>query len=183
MPRPIQPALQRAISQKVTAPLYLCRLDLHGDIFHLTSFDDSLTAQGQVWTDANLGVTGPTQKSGGTLQATITAPFDVTSDGGRALIDLLLARRPQDQSAQLWKTYWYEDDYTQPVLLLDGVIDQAQIGRGGGEKEKPRVSLTLVSRGNRGGRTPAIRLGAPTLQHLTPAGSIIVWNNGRWEVD
>ena len=186
MPRSLQPSFTDALSNKVTAPLFLCYLNIHGNRFYLTSFDDVAifddVAPGQKFKDANLVVRGPTQRSGGTLQAQISVPYDIKGSGGGDLTALLIAQRPQDQRAKLWQTYWHDDAYVPPILLMDAVIDDVTFGRASGGN-KPRVSFTLVSRGNRGGQTPAIRLGPPMLEHLTPKGTVIVWDKGKWEVD
>ena len=186
MPRDISPEFDSALGTRVTAPLFVCHLTLHGEDFYLTSFDDKVlfdnVLPGQLFQDANLEVSGPSQKSGGTLQATIRIPYDTKSVNNINITDLLLTNRPQDQPVKLWQTYWHNDAYTPPLLLMDALVDDVKLGRTSGAT-KPKVSFVIVSRGNRGGQTPAIRLGRPMLNHLTPKGSVVLWNKGRWEID
>jgi hypothetical protein len=180
MPRETRPGYALAVTDKVTAPLFLCELHLVQDKYFTASFDDQITARGNVWKDSNLVVTGPTQKSGGSLQATISLPFDVTGQNGITLFDDVVNNRPHDRPIKLWITYWYADNYLEPILVLDGVIDSVRVET---KVDEQRIVFSIMSVGNRGGVTPSIRLAPPMLKYRTPVGTVISFNNQRYEIN
>lgn len=182
MPRANIPAEQNALlGDTITSPMFLLELQLVQRTYRVSSFADSVTLLGVNWIDAQISVSGPTQKAGGMLMASITIPFDVAQNGGTIMQDVLQTR-PQDRPAKLYQTYFKEQGYVTPILLLDGLIDEVQLGLGS-QNTKPRMTFSITSLGNRGGMTPFVRLAAPLLKWLTPAGSILIWNNGRFEID
>lgn len=182
MPRTGLTVEQNAVlTDKVTSPMFLVELQLQQRTYRLSSFADSVTLLGVVWLDAQISVSGPVQKAGGMLTANITIPFDVEQNGGQIMQDVIQSR-PQDRPAKLYQSYFKDGAYIAPVLLLNGVIDDVQLGLGG-QGVKPRISLSIASAGNRGGFTPFVRLSRPLLNWVTPAGSILIWGNGRYEID
>lgn len=181
MARDLKPEYALATEESITAPLYLVELALEQRTYRACSFDTSIQVLDREWYDSNLVVTGPSQRSGGTLSATVSMPYRVSQAGG-VLLDDILEARPQDRPAKLYKTYFHADAYLEPILLLDGVIDDASLRASGGGGNQ-RISFSIVSRGNRGGRTPFIRIAPPLLNHITAAGSVVIFNDGRYEID
>ena len=181
MPRDIRSEIRDAAQQVVTAPVFLFEAWLEQHNYLVCSFDSQIYVHDRLWKDANLTVRGPTQYSGGTLKASVSVPYDTPSQNDDAiLIDDILAKRPQDRRCRLWQTYWYNDAYVEPVLLVNGIIDDVTLPRG--STEKPRVTFDIVSKGNRGGVTPFVRLMPPTCNHITPDGSVLSFNGTKYEV-
>lgn len=181
MPRIVKPGYEGPFSEVITAPLFIVELSLSAHVYRLCSFDEPVRLLGRDWSDSNIRVTGPTQKSGGTLTADVTVPYDTWREGGNLMQDIL-AERPQDRPAMVAKTYFHDDSYLEPIILLNGVIDSVNLGSSA-ETTKQLLRFTLVSSGNRGGVTPHIRMTAPLLNHVTPAGSIVAFNGARYEID
>ena len=181
MPRPLKPGFDAPFTDTITAPLYLFELSLKQRTYRFCSFDEPIRVLDQYWYDQNIQVQGPTQKSGGTLQASVTAPYDARVIEGVTLMDDILAERPQDRPTRLGFTYLHHDAYLEPVLLLEGVIDNVTLGAAGDNKQ--RLTFSIVSKGNRGGVTPFIRIAKPLLNRITPAGSVVAFNGARYEID
>lgn len=182
MPRSNLTAEQNAVlSEVVTSPSFLFEVALSQRTYRLSSFADSVNLLSQQWLDASIVVSGPTQKAGGMLVAQVSIPFDAEQAGGR-LIDDVLAQRPQDRPAKIYQTYYRDNAYVYPVLLLDGLVDDVVLTSGAGD-QKPRITLSIASSANRGGLTPFVRLSPPLLNWMTPAGSVLIWGNGRYEID
>jgi hypothetical protein len=127
-----------------------------------------------------MSVIGPTQKAGGSLLATINIVYDAESQSGARLFDVIMNKRPQDQPIEIWKSYWYRGAYLDPIQMLKGVIDNVSIRVQG--DEKATITITAINSGNRVGVTPHIRLRPPLINYFTPKGSVIDWNDGKWEV-
>jgi hypothetical protein len=122
-------------------------------------------------------VTGPDPRSGGTYEASVALPYNHPG-----LMNHVLSNRLTDVPAKLWKTYFYDDAYLDPALLMDAVVSDMFVSKSSGDS-LAQVTFTMISRGNWGGVTPYIRIAKPLLNHITPAGTVIVWGEQTVGID
>jgi len=165
MPRPISSTTALAVVSPVTSPLFLVHLVTQTD--HKWSSLDEALIGGFTWADANMEVEGPTQQSGGALEAVITVPDSLEGIGAECL-----ALRPHDSRCDLYKTYWDGKNYTDPTLLIDGVVTGVEFIDGEQVRE---IAFTIRTKGNRGGVSPFVRIDASLISHITPDGSQFTW--------
>lgn len=165
MPRSLPAYFADATALKNTPPLFLVQLELPGGTRRWSSFGETITLLGHTWTSVDLQVTGPVQKSGSTSQATFTVPY--TADVG--LVSEVLTDRPQDAIAKLYLTYFFNNVYQSPVLLVDGRVDDTVLTPPT-DRGVARFRFRLVNTGNRSSVTPHIRLRPPVAQYITPRG-------------
>lgn len=158
-----------AISQPITTPVYLFEL---AGYFNLCGYDAIANHNGIEWVPADMRVSGPTQRAGGTYEATISLPASYPG-----LMTAFLGQRLTDVAASLYQTYFLDGSYySEAVLLLKGSVLDVYHGRGG-ERSPARVSIQIASVGNRQGVSPNIRVAPPLFNTLNAPGTIILWNN------
>lgn len=174
MARKLPADFNRATIDQVTTPVYLFEVD---GLFRAVSFDEPGLMNGARWTPCNFTVQGPEPRAGGTYEASISMPYDFAN-----LMKRILAGRITDRPCALWKTYFYQDAYLDPVLLLRGIVLDVILPRSR-PRAYPQVVLSITSAGNRGGVTPYIRVAPPLMKHITPAGTTIVWGEQTVAID
>lgn len=167
MPRDVPDTVTSAIGRRSVTPVLF--VDIVG-LYALVGY--SMAATG--YTVANFAVDGPRQRSGGTLEAIITLPHTLPG-----LMDLVAGTRLIDQAVRISEAYVLDGGYTDKVLLLRGLVTDVSVTAGG----FPTVSLTAVNTSNYHGVVPSLRLAPPLVNHRTPEGSVITWNNQTIGID
>lgn len=152
-----------ATSSTVTTPGYLVEL-LFDTALRLSSRGDQSWG-GYIWTGGRLGkVSGLTADARGEQKGRIEL---INSD--LAYSALVLTEGVAERGCRVWT--FYGDNPTNASLVLDGVIDGADIG-------PDRVALEVVGESLRTAMFPRRFIGPGTgFNHLRPTGTKITWGN------
>ena len=167
MARNIPQSVATAAQRKSVTPVLFVDL---GALYSLVGSRTPATG----YTAANFTVDGPRQRSGGTIEATVSLPGTLAG-----LMDHVAGTRLIDQDISISEAYIADGAYTDKILLLKGLVTDVSVDIGG----VPLVRLTAVNTSNYHGVAPSIRLAPPLINWRTPEGTVVVWNNQTIGID
>jgi hypothetical protein len=159
--RSLTSAQQAAVSATVTTPGYLVEIAF-STVLRLSSRGDQ-TWGGYTWTGGRLGKTsGLTADARGEQRGRVEL---INSD--LAYSALVLSEGVSDRRCRIWQ--FYGDNPADATLVLDGVVDDADIA-------PDRVTLSIVGESLRTAMFPRRIIGPGTgFNHLRPSGTKITW--------
>lgn len=157
------------VTDQVTRPVYLVELGFRLPM-HLSSGVDG-DWDGKDWLSAPVTVSELVTDATGNAALTLTfANHDLIYGA------LILSEPVDDIPIKVWITYLeVNDDFAEPILLMDGFKDGAEIGAS--------VNLHVVSRTTRYGTSPRVICAPPLMNHLPTSGTVLMSGNVRYEIN
>ena len=152
-----------AVAATITQPGYFVRLGF--DTIVRLSSRGTQSCDGQTWTGGRLGkISGLNWDGKGQQSCT----FEIVNTD-LAYSALVLNEGVADRTAEIWKFYGDNPAAGDPVMVFDGVMDEANIAA-------DKVTITAVGENTRTLYSPRRFIGPATgFNHLMPAGTKLSW--------
>jgi hypothetical protein len=163
-------ATQTAVAGTVTSPAYFVQLGFTTPLYLSTRGDQSWN--GQTWAGGRLGkVSGLSQDGKGQQKGQIEL---LNTD--LAYSALILNEGQANKAVSIWMFYGDSPGTNDPVLVFQGVADQATIG-------PDKVTLTLIGENTRTMYSPRRFINSSMgFNHLRGAGSILNWGGQSYQL-